>query len=389
MFKRTQNKQLSCNNIIKNIRVAVNTRLLIENELEGIGRFSYEILKELCEKNPNIQFDFIFDRPFSKKFLFNKNITGHILSPQTRHPFLWYYWFEIKLPRLLKKIKPDVFLSLDGFICTSIKIKQISVIHDINFEHYPKNLPFFHRKFYKFFFPKYAKKANTIITVSNYSKEDIAKTYGVKKEKIHVIYNGVGNSFLPIQEEEKRKIKTLFSLGCDYFIFIGSLHKRKNIVNLLKGFDLYKKNTQSKTKLLIVGKKRWWSKEMKETYKKINFKGDVLFTGYLKEEILPKIIASAKGLCFTSFFEGFGLPIVEAMKCGVPIITSNTSSMPEVCGEAGIQIDPNNVNEIANAIRKIENNKTLRDKLIKLGLERSKKFNWEIAGKKLSDILNT
>ena len=128
---------------------------------------------------------------------------------------------------------------------------------------------------------------------------------------------------------------------------------------------------------------------MKATYEKMNNKADVLFTAFIKEEMPPKVIASAKGLCFTSFFEGFGLPIVEAMKCGVPIITSNTSSMPEVCGEAGIQIDPNNINEIANAIKKIENNKTLREKLIKLGLERSKKFNWEIAGKKLSEILNT
>ena len=214
------------------MRVAVNTRLLIENELEGIGRFSYEILKELCNKNPNIEFDFIFDRPFSKKFLFNKNITGHILSPQTRHPFLWYYWFEIKLPKLLKKIKPDIFLSLDGFISTSINLKQISVIHDINFEHYPQNLPFFHRKFYQFLIQKYAKKAKTIITVSNYSKEDIIKTYGVQKEKIHVIYNGVGNSFFPMNEQEKREIKKIFSSGSDYFIFIGSIHKRKNISNL-------------------------------------------------------------------------------------------------------------------------------------------------------------
>jgi len=369
------------------MRVAVNTRLLIENELEGIGRFSYEILKELCNKNPNIEFDFIFDRPFSKKFLFNKNITGHILSPQTRHPFLWYYWFEIKLPKLLKKIKPDIFLSLDGFISTSINLKQISVIHDINFEHYPQNLPLFHRKFYQFFFPKYAKKAKTIITVSNYSKEDIIKTYGVQKEKIHVIYNGVGNSFSPMNKQEKREIKKTFSSGSDYFIFIGSIHKRKNISNLLKGFDLYKEKTKSQTKLLIVGKKRWWSKEMNKTYQKNNFKNDILFTGYLQEKTLPKVLGSAKGLCFPSLFEGFGLPIVEAMKCGVPVITSNTTSMPEICGESGITVDPNNVNEIANAIKKIDEDPNLREKLIKLGLKRAKIFNWQIASEKLLEIL--
>lgn len=370
------------------MRVAVNTRLLIENELEGIGRFSYEILKELCKKNPEIQFDFIFDRPFSKKFIFNKNVTGHILTPKTRHPFLWYYWFEIKIPKLLKKIKPDVFLSLDGFISTSLKIKQIAVIHDINFEHHPENLPFFHRKYYQLFFPKFANKAKSIITVSKYSKKDIAENYNIKKNKIHVIYNGVSNIFKPIGQTEKEKIKNKYSSNYDYFIFIGSIHKRKNITNLIKAFNLYKSKTKSTTKLLIVGKKRWWSSEMKEAYEKNNYQNDILFTGYIEDKNLPKVLASAKGLCFPSLFEGFGLPIVEAMKCGVPVITSNTSSMPEICGEAGLKIDPNNINEIATAIKEIEDNTSLRKKLIKLGLKRSKIFNWKIASNKLSEILN-
>ena len=159
------------------MKIAVNTRLLIENDLEGIGRFSYEILKNMASNNPDIQFDFIFDRPYSKKFLFNDNVTGHVLSPKTRHPFLWYYWFEIKLPKLLKKLNPDILLSPDGFIPMNFKIKKIAVIHDINFEHYPENLPFFHRKYYQFFFPKYAKLCDKIITVSNYSKEDISNKY--------------------------------------------------------------------------------------------------------------------------------------------------------------------------------------------------------------------
>tara|TARA_S200000501_G_scaffold348693_1_gene364109 strand:+ start:1887 stop:3002 length:1116 start_codon:yes stop_codon:yes gene_type:complete len=369
------------------MRVAVNTRLLIENELEGIGRFSYEILKKICEKNPNIKFDFIFDRPFSKKFIFNENVTGHILSPQTRHPFLWYYWFEIKIPKLLKKINPDVFLSMDGFISSSIKNKQIAVIHDINFEHYPENLPFFHRKYYQYFFPKYAKKAKAIITVSNYSKQDIVKTYGVENNKVHVIYNGVSNTFTTINEREKIKIKDQYTSGQNFFIFIGSIHKRKNISNLLKAFNLYKLNFQSQTKLLIVGKKRWWSKEMKEAFKNSNFKNDILFTGYLTETNLPKVLASSLGLCFPSLFEGFGLPIIEAMKCGVPVITSNTSSMPEICGDAGIKIDPYNIHEISNAMSKIESNQKFREQLIKLGLSRSEIFNWETASDQLLEIL--
>lgn len=369
------------------MRVAVNTRLLIENEIEGIGRFSYEILKEICEQNPKIKFDFIFDRPFSKKFLFNKNVTGHVLTPKTRHPIIWYYWFEKKIPKLLNKIKPDVFLSLDGFISLSTKFKQISVIHDINFEHYPKNLPFFHRKFYKFFFSKYAKKANSIITVSKFSKFDIVNTYGISSKKVHVIYNGVSETFSTISNDEKIKIKKQLTFNCNYFIFIGSIHKRKNISNLIKAFDLYKKRSESKSKLLFVGKKRWWSSEMEKTFQKSNFKKDIIFSGYIDEEILPKVLGASLGLCFTSFFEGFGLPIIEAMKSGVPVITSKTSSMPEICGDAGIIINPHNYQEISDALDMIENNYELRKKLIKLGLERSKIFNWKSAGEKLSKII--
>ena len=126
---------------------------------------------------------------------------------------------------------------------------------------------------------------------------------------------------------------------------------------------------------------------MEKAYNKNDYKNDILFTGYLKEEILPKVLASAKGLCFPSLFEGFGLPIVEAMKCGVPVITSNISSMPEICGDAGIKIDPKDTHDIANAMNKIDSDESLREKLIKLGLERSKIFNWKAASKQLTKIL--
>ena len=128
-------------------------------------------------------------------------------------------------------------------------------------------------------------------------------------------------------------------------------------------------------------------KKMKQTYQESSYKNDILFTGYLKEEDLPLVLASAKGLCFPSLFEGFGLPIIEAMKCGVPIITSNISSMPEICGEAGLKINPYEVNDIANALKKIDEEKDIREKLIKLGLERAQMFCWKKGAKKLTKSL--
>ena len=370
------------------MNIAINTRLLIENELEGIGRFSFEIVKRIVKKYPSVQFHLIFDRPYSKKFLFEKNVIAHVLKPKTRHPIIWYYWFEIQLPKLLKNIKADLLISLDGFLTTKLDIPKINVLHDINFEHRPKDLPFFYRKYYKYYIPKYCHLSNKIITVSNFSKYDISEKYNIPKEKIKVVYNGVSKDFYSININQKNEIKKKYTSGEDYFIFIGSLHKRKNISRMLKAFDLFKENTGTKTKFIIVGKKRWWSNNMEKTYNNLKHKNDIIFTGYVEENILNILISSAKCLCFVSLFEGFGLPIIEAMKCGVPLITSNTSSMPEICGKAGLIVNPENIEEISIAMQKIEENQELRNNLIKFGLERSKIFNWDQSANNFSKVIH-
>ena len=368
------------------MNIAINTRLLIENELEGIGRFSFEIIKRIVKQHPNINFHLIFDRPFSKNFLFSENVKGYVIRPKTRHPVIWYYWFEFQIPKLLKKINANLFISLDGFLTSKLNIPKINVVHDINFEHRPKDLPFLYQKYYRHFIPKYCKISNEIITVSNFSKNDISKTYKISKNKIHVVYNGVSENF-NTEDKYTEKIKKKFTKGYDYFVFIGSLHKRKNISRMLKAFDLFKKQTKSKMKFLIVGKKRWWSNEMEKTYKNMSYNKDVIFTGYVSEIFLNSIIKEAKCLCFVSLFEGFGLPIIEAMKCGTPVITSNVSSMPEICGDSGLIVDPLNVIEIANAMQKIKNDKNLCNKLIESGIKRSQIFNWNESAKNFSKVI--
>ena len=132
------------------MRVAINTRLLVKNQLDGIGKFTFEILKRITINNPKVEFHFIFDRAFSSDFIFSKNIIPHILPPSTRHPLLWYIWFEVQLPKLIKKINPNVFFSPDGFIPTHSQTPCVTTIHDINFEHNPTNLPWTHSLFYRF-----------------------------------------------------------------------------------------------------------------------------------------------------------------------------------------------------------------------------------------------
>ncbi len=361
------------------MRIAVNTRLLIKNKLDGIGWFTYETLKRITSRHPEHQFFFLFDRVYSSEFLFSENITPLSVGLPTRHALLWLLWFEISVPRILKKINADVFLSPDGFLSLRSTIPSISVIHDINFAHSPKDLPFFARNYYNFFFPEYAKQARRIATVSEYSKNDISESYGVEKNKIDVVYNGANLLYKPVSEQVKQNTREVYTKGCPYFVFVGSFIPRKNLPRLLKAYNLFRKQNPllPTIKMVLVGEAMFKTLEMKKTLEKMQFANDVVFTGRLSPEDLKNVIASAEAMTFVPYFEGFGIPILEAMNCNIPVITSNTTSMPEVAGNAALLIDPFAVNEIAVAMKKIITDNELRNRLISNAKEQRKCFSWD------------
>ena len=359
------------------MRIGINTRFLLSKKMEGFGWYTFEISKRLVENHPEHEFFFFFDRKYDEKFIFGKNVTPVVLFPQARHPFLFYWWFEFSVKRALKKYKIDVFFSPDGYLSLKTKTPQIATIHDLNFEHYPQDIPFSARTYLKHFFPKFARKANKIITVSNYSKEDIIKTYGINQEKIYVIWNGASDKFRPLEKNSSLTVRNEYSAGKEYFIFVGSLHPRKNIKRLIEAFSIFKQNFSEGYDLVIVGEKLW------KTNPDLNINDKLIknihFTGHLSLEELTKVTASASCLTYIPYFEGFGIPLIEAMKSGVPIIAGNLTSLPEIVGDAGILVDPFNVNEIAKAMELIYLDENLRTNLIKQGLERSKLFSWDFA----------
>ena len=359
------------------LRIAVNTRLLLKNKLEGIGWFTYENLIRITRNHPEHEFYFLFDRKYDERFIFSDNITPVVIGPQARHPVLHYLWFEKSVPKALKKIKPDLFISPDAYCSLSTDIKTLLVIHDLNFEHYPENMPWLVRKYYKHYTPLFARKADRIATVSNYSKQDIIKQYDINPDKIDVVFNGANENFSPVNEEVKASVKLKYAEDQDYFLFIGALNPRKNLVNLFKAFDIYKNESYSKTKLLVVGEKMWWTGEIKTTFDNMIFGNDVLFTGRLQVKELRKVVGSAIALTYVSYFEGFGIPIVEAFYAGTPVITSNVTSMPEVAGDAALLIDPFNPKDIAKAMHNITFDSELRIDLIAKGNMRKKKFTWD------------
>jgi len=364
------------------LKIAVNTRLLIKNKLEGIGWFTYETLKRITRNHPEHQFYFIFDRPFEHDFIFSDNVHPVVIGPKARHPFLFYVWFEIAVPKILNKVNADIFISPDGYLSLKTKIKSIPVIHDINFMHHPKGLPFFHQKYYHYFFPKFAKKADRIVTVSEFSKKDISKQFSITENLIDVAYNGANNIFTPISDNAKEKTKQKYTHGNDFFIFVGALSPRKNINNLFLAFEKFKKQTKNNVKLLIVGEKMFKTQKIHHTYKNLDFKDDIIFAGRMNPETLKYLYGSALALTFVSYFEGFGIPIIEAMHCNTPVITSNVTSMPEVAGNAALLVNPFSIGSIAEAMTKIYRDTDLRKQLIEKGQKQCKKYSWNKTAEK-------
>lgn len=358
------------------MRIVVNTRLLLPGKLDGIGWFIHETMPQIARSHPEIDFVFLFDRKPHSSLVFPENVKTHVLTPPTRHPFLWYVWFEWMIPDLLKKTNASLFLSPDGFLSLKTKIPQLPVIHDINFIHRPQDLPILTGSYYRYYFPKFAKKAARIATVSQFTSQDLHKTLSVPEDKIDVVFNGVSDAFFPPAKEESGEFRKAYTSGAEYFIYVGSMHPRKNIIGLLKAFENFKNNSKNHIKLVIVGERMFKTSEQEDFLRAMNHRKDVVFIRRLEPQELRIAIGSAKALLLVSFFEGFGLPILEAMKCDTPVICSNLSSMPEVAEDAAILVDPESTHSISDAMHRIDRDPILRNRLIKKGRKRSMHFSW-------------
>ena len=345
--------------------------------MDGIGWFTFNTMQYIVRKNPGIEFHFLFDSGIEKEFLFSNNVIPHNLFPPAKHALLNIAWFEISARAVLKKINPDIFFSPDGILCLGWNGKQHGVMHDINYHHNPQDLKWTNSKYYNYIFPRIAKKATRLATVSNYSKTDIVNTYQVAPEKIDVVYSGINLFYKPVSPAEQLLTKSKLTNGADYFIFVGTLHPRKNIVRLLQAFDLFKKETNASVKLVIVGKAMYKGEEIFQQHRQMHYKEDVIFAGRVSDDKINNILGSALASTFVPTFEGFGLPIIEAMQCDVPVICSNTTSMPEVAGNAALLVNPFDVDDIKSGMIKLYADASLRQALVEKGRLQRNVFSWE------------
>jgi len=358
------------------MRIAVNTRLLLKGKMDGIGWFTAESMQRIVQSHPEHTFYFLFDRKPDPEFIFGPNVVPVVLCPQARHPVLWYIFFEWAVPFALKKYKIDLYVSPDGMMPLHPKVPTLTVIHDLNFEHATGNLKASHQRYMTHWFRLFAQNATRVATVSEYSKKDIAETYGVKLDKIDVVYDGSHPGYRPHSDDEKVATRERFTQGCHYIIFVSTILKRKNLANLLTAFDHAKTMESSALKLVVVGSRVWWQDELAEAYDKMVHKDDVIMPGHVEPADLAALMSAADALVYPSYFEGFGIPILEAMYAETAVICSNTTSMPEVGGDAALYIDPSSPEDIAHAIKHIQQ-PNARDELIEKGRKQRLLYSWD------------
>jgi glycosyltransferase involved in cell wall biosynthesis len=369
------------------MRIVINSRFLTPGKQEAYGYFMQEVFCRIANNNPQHEFYFLFDGADDKTVIASANIHHITIKPITNHPLLYRFWYNWQLPALLKKLKADVLVSADGLCSFATKLPQCLVVHDLAFIHEPHLLAKSHQRYYKKNTPLSFRKARTIVTVSEFLKQDIGKTYDVIPEKISVVQNVPNSIFIPLQEEEKETIKQKYSSGTEYFLCAGTVHPENNFIGLLKAYSLFKKKQKSSMKLVIVGGTATGTNSFTKLLQTYKFRNDVILTAHLPKTELAMLVAAAYAIIYPSWFEGFGSPPLEALQCHVPAVVAGTGSLPEIGGNACLYFNPNNIEEITEKITRLYKDEELRKELIQLGRERLTQFTLDKTAAALWDCI--
>lgn len=360
------------------MRIGINARTILPHRMEGVGRFAWETSRQMILDHPEDEFFFFFDRKYDHRFVIAPNVKPIILYPQARHPVLWKIWFERSVANALIKKNIDVFYSPDGFCPVMDKVAEVPMLivtHDLAYRHYPETIMKSHLPYYKRNVPRFHDRANQVIAVSESTRTDVISSFGLDPKKVAVAYNALSE---PPEINKARHIKG------EYFLYLGSIHPRKNIIRLLLAFDQWKKNNKSESaKMVIAGRRAFKKENIEKTLKSMSHANDVIFTGMVDEKTKWNLLKYARVFTYISLFEGFGIPLLEAMQMGVPVLTSNYGALAEIGSQASFQVDPKDVDSIVDGMDKVWNDEALRQKLITSGKSHITKFSW----KSSSDII--
>lgn len=317
-----------------------------------------------------------------------------IITLKNKNKFSWNFW---TLPMSLRKKPVDVYLTqyiTPWFV--SKKIKIATIIHDISFDFYPQFIKFWDLFFLKTLIPMSLKRANKIIAVSKFTQDEIIKYYKIDPKKINWFHNAVSQDFLAqdISVEKIKTVKEKYNLPEKYILYIGTLQPRKNIPALIEAFALLKIEITLKVKLnslkLVIagGKAHNYDNLIDEVVKRNNLTDDVLFPGYIDEEDKAAVLKGADVFVFPSFYEGFGVPIIEAMSLGVPTIISDIPVHREIAKDASLFFNPQIPGELSQKIREVISNDMARENLSRSSKIQAERFSWEKSAEKLLEIFS-
>jgi glycosyltransferase involved in cell wall biosynthesis len=409
---------------MKNMRIGVDIRSLMDKEYSGVSWYTLFLLEEILRQDKIDEYFLYYNSGKNIAARLPKFEQGNVKIISTNYPnkifnyvlqkiFHWpklnviaseakqsrSYSTSVKtisLPRseTTRNEGVDIFWSPHiNFSSFSRKCRKILTIHDLSFLIHPEFFSW-RKNFWHYFLDakKMITQADLIVAISENTKQDIVRLTGFSEEKIKVIHGGVGKEFFPIREGEDENlqvVKEKYHLPEKFILYLGTIEPRKNIAGLVKAFDKAADSPELAGYELIIAGGRGWKNE--EVFKAINLaknKDKIKVIGYIENSEKNYFYNLAKIFCYPSFYEGFGLPVVEAMAAGTPVITSSSSSLPEVAGEAALLIDPFDINQLSEAIRQLAGNENLRQEFSKKGLVQAKKFSWERAAKEYLKMIN-
>ena len=373
------------------MRIAINTLSVNLREFGGGEKYLYYLLNSLAKIDKQNQYFILVSSVNKDRFAINQENFTQVLCPiDAQNRLQRILWEQAFLQQKLKKLKIDVLHSPNNISPLSVPCKSVVTIQFmINFVRPKEFTPSYKRWYFNSLMKLTAKRSDKIISVSGNLKKEIVKFLKVPEEHVVVVQHGVSDIFFPVRcDDLLDNCKKKYGIKDDYILFVGNNVPGKNLENLVRAFNDLKGKYKISHQLVLVGsidllkgRKELLLAAIQQA-QKIDMDRDVVFTGFVEHNELPSIYSGASVFVFPSYCESFGMPLLEAMACGVPIITSNISAMPEVAGDAGILVNPYDVEEIVEAVYQVLSKSSLREKLVEKGLEKVKHFSWENIAKK-------
>ena len=393
------------------MRIGMDIRVLLDKQYSGVANFAFQLIKNLIKVDRRNAYYFFYNSFRRKKLPYFEEPENNVnLSPagvnsdlvekisfkviKTSYPNKLFNYFLQRVfswPELDKVVGgTDIFYSPHiNFSSFSSDTKSVITVHDLSFlrynEFFSRRKNFWHKSLN---LSKKLQKFDKVVAVSENTKNDIIELLHIPEEKIEVIYSGLPEDILEAKNEYGEKyLEDRFRINRKYIFYLGTIEPRKNIIGLIKAYNKLRDGGED-ILLILAGAWGWKTKKIREEWEKSPYKDDIRFIGYVENELKPLLYQKAEVFVYPSFYEGFGFPPLEAMHFGVPVVSSNTSSLPEVLGDAALLVNPDKSEELSEAIRLCLHDEAIRNRLINLGKIRAAQFNWRDTAKKYLEVFS-